>query len=146
MEPMLDLDAFSRVLSDKGYSGYFTTQAAYPGKLKDSLTAYLKGCAEGTEPIKDELLLRGYLQWSGDDKPRVECLMAVKHEKGRFELQKMDIVRKDRFGQTLKNCPLMELSVQSAPKAAEAVRLVMENQMQKTIQSPCASRFKNRRL
>ena len=38
MKQLLDLDTFSKNLSDKGYNGYFHTQSAYPGKLKDSIS------------------------------------------------------------------------------------------------------------
>ncbi len=140
MKQSLDLNAFSRVLCDKGYDGYFTTQAAYPGKLKDSLREYLEACVKGIETLKTELLLTGYLQWSGDDKPSVECLLWVKHERGNFELQKMDIVRKDQFGLPLKRCSLTGLSAESVPKASEAAALVKEAAAQKTIQS--GRRFK----
>lgn len=140
MKQLLDLESFTKVLIDKGYNGYFTTQAAYPGKIKDSISEYLAACAKGTEPLKTELLLMGYLQWSGDDKPSVECMLWVKHEKENFEIQKMDIVRKNQFGLPLKHCSLTSLSAESIPKASEAVALVEEAASQKTIQS--ARRFK----
>ncbi|MDQ6472722.1 hypothetical protein RB619_18945 [Flavobacterium sp. LHD-80] len=140
MKQLLDLDSFTKALCDKGYDGYFTTQAAYPGKLKDSISEYLEACAKGAEPLKTELFLMGYLEWSGDDKPSVECMLWVKHEKGNFELQKMDIVRKDQFGLPLKHCSLRDLSSESLPKASEAIALVKEAAAQKTIQS--ARRFK----
>lgn len=141
MKQLLDLESFSKVLIDKGYNGYFTTQAAYPGKLKDSISEYLEACAKGTEPLKTELLLMGYLQWSGDDKPSVECMLWLKHEKGNFELQKMDIVRKDQFGLSLKHCSLTSLSAESIPKASEVVALVREAAEQKTIQSARCFKF-----
>lgn len=140
MKQLLDLESFTKVLIDKGYNGYFTTQAAYPGKLKDSIREYLEACAKGTEPLKTELLLMGYLEWSADDKPSAECLLWIKHEKGNFELEKMQIVRKDQFGLPLKNCSLTRLSSESAPTASEALALVKEAAAQKTI--PSARRFK----
>ena len=106
-----DLDAFSKIISDSGYTGYFTTQAAYPGKIKESISEYLENCKKGVEPLKTELMLKVYLQWSGEDKPRVECTMWVKHEKGNFDLLKMEIAKKDRFGQVLKHAALANLSV-----------------------------------
>lgn len=140
MKQLLDLESFTKVLIDKGYNGYFTTQAAYPGKIKDSISEYLEACAKGAEPLKTELLLMGYLEWSGDDKPSVECLLWLKHEKGNFELEKMQIARKDQFGLPLKHCKLRSLTAESMPKASEAVALVKEAAAQKTIQS--ARRFK----
>ena len=111
-----DLDAFSKIISDSGYTGYFTTQAAYPGKIKESISEYLENCKKGVEPLKTELMLKVYLQWSGEDKPRVECTMWVKHEKGNFDLLKMEIAKKDRFGQVLKHAALANLSVVALPK------------------------------
>jgi hypothetical protein len=133
MKQLLDLDTFSKVLSEKGYNGYFTTQAAYPGKLKDSISEYLNGCAKGIEPLKSELLLMGYLQWSGDDKPRVECSLWVKHEKGTFDLQKMEIVKKDQFGHSLKHSSLTNISTEETPKASEAIAMVKEVIAQKDV-------------
>lgn len=140
MKQLLDLDTFSKVLSEKGYNGYFTTQAGYPEKLKDSISEYLNSCAKGIEPLKPELLLMGYLQWSGDDKPRVECFLWVKHEKGGFDLQKMEIVRKDQFGHSLKHMSLTNISAEAAPKASEAIAMVKEVIAQKTVTS--SKRFK----
>ncbi|TGD58997.1 hypothetical protein [Flavobacterium humi] len=140
MKQLLDLDTFSKVLSDKGYNGYFTTQAAYPGKLKDSIREYLDSCAKGIEPLKSELLMMGYLQWSGDDKPRVECSLWIKHVKGAFDLQKMEIVRKDQFGHSLKHWSLTSLSAETAPKVSEAIAMVKEMILQTTV--PSSKRFK----
>ena len=73
MEALSDLNTFAKILTDKGYNGYFHTQGAYAGKLKDSITDYLESCQKGADSLpKQDLLLTGYLQWSGEDKPRVE--------------------------------------------------------------------------
>lgn len=126
MKELLDLDTFCGILSDKGYDGYFTTQAAYPGKIKESILGYLQSCSKGTDTPKEELLLSGYLQWQGEDTPRVECHMWVKHQKGTFDLQKMQLTRKDRFGQILEQRVLTNLSVASLPKQNEAINMVKE--------------------
>jgi len=132
MKQLLDLDTFAKIFSDSGYNGYFTTEAAYPGKMKDSISAYLDSCAKGLEPLKPEFTLMGYLQWSGEDKPRVECSMSVKHEKGNFDLLKMEISRKDQFGQILKDTALTNLSVVSLPKAYEAIAMVSDVKQEAT--------------
>lgn len=70
MEALSDLSTFAKILTDKGYNGYFHTQGAYAGKLKDSISEYLESCQKGVDTLpKQDLLLTGYLQWSGDDKP-----------------------------------------------------------------------------
>ena len=141
MEALSDLSTFAKILTDKGYNGYFHTQGAYAGKLKDSISEYLESCQKGADTLpKQDLLLTGYLQWSGDDKPRVECSMWVKYLNGKFSLNKMEVARKDQFGQLLKKSELTNLSVISAPKAAEVVALVNDELKQKAGKSP--KRFK----
>ena len=132
MEHLHHLDAFAKIISDKGYNGYFTTQAAYPGKIKNSISEYLENCKKGVEPLKKEFMLIGYLQWSGENKPRVECSMWVQHEKGNFGLLKMEIARKDQFGQVLKHAALTNLSVAALPKACEAIAMVNDAMTQNT--------------
>lgn len=141
MEALSDLNTFAKILTDKGYNGYFHTQGAYAGKLKDSITDYLESCQKGADSLpKQDLLLTGYLQWSGEDKPRVECIMWVQYLNGKFSLNKMEVAKKDRFGQLLKKSELANLSVISAPKAVEAVALVNDEPKQKAGNSP--KRFK----
>ena len=141
MEALSDLSTFAKILTDKGYNGYFHTQGAYAGKLKESISDYLESCQKGTDSLpKQDLLLTGYLQWSGDDKPRVECSMWIKYLNGKFSLNKMEVARKDQFGQLLKKSELTNLSVISTPKAAEVIALVNDEQKQKAGKSP--KRFK----
>ena len=141
METLSDLNTFAKILTEKGYNGYFHTQGAYAGKLKDSISDYLESCQKGADTLpKQDLLLTGYLQWSGDDKPRVQCSMWVKHLNGKFSLNRMEVARKDQFGQLLKKSELANLSVISAPKAVEAVALVNDAPKQKAGKSP--KRFK----
>ncbi|WP_228459896.1 hypothetical protein [Chryseobacterium muglaense] len=69
MEALSDLNTFAKTLTEKGYNGYFHTQGAYAGKLKDSISNYLESCQKGADTLpKKDLLLTGYLQWSGEDK------------------------------------------------------------------------------
>lgn len=141
MEALSDLNTFAKILTDKGYNGYFHTQGAYPGKLKESITEYLQNCRKGTEGApKSELLLTGYLQWAGEDNPHVECCMWVKYLNGKFDLKKMEVTKKDRFGQLLKHSELTNLTVISAPKATEAIAMVSGAPQKKVI--PRAKRFR----
>ena len=131
MEALSDLSTFAKILTDKGYNGYFHTQGAYAGKLKDSISDYLESCQKGTDSLpKQDLLLTGYLQWSGEDKPSVECSMWVKYLNGKFSLSRMEIAKKDSFGQLLKKSELTNLSIISAPKLTEAIALVNDEQKQ----------------
>lgn len=134
MEVKSDLYTFAKILTEKGYDGYFHTQGAYAGKLKDSISEYLENCRKGTEGTpKPELLLTGYLQWAGEDEPRVECSMWVKHLNGKFFLDKMEVVKKDCFGQLLKHSELTNLSVITVPKATEAIAMVSDIPKQRNV-------------
>ena len=141
MEALSDLNTFAKILTDKGYNGYFHTQGAYAGKLKESISDYLESYQKGTDSLpKQDLLLTGYLQWSGDDKPRVECSMWVKYLNGKFSLSRMEVAKKDGFGQLLKKSELANLSVMSAPQLKEAIALVNDAPKQQAGKSP--KRFK----
>jgi len=127
MEALSDLNTFAKILTEKGYNGYFHTQGAYAGKLKESINEYLENCRKGADGVpKQELLLTGYLWWAGEDKPRVECSMWVKYQNGKFDLNKMEVTKKDRFGQLLKQSKLTNLSVIAAPKVEEAIAMVSD--------------------
>lgn len=137
MEALSDLSTFAKILTDKGYNGYFHTQGAYAGKLKESIGEYLENCQKGVDSLpKQDLLLTGYLQWSGEDKPRIECSMWLKYLNDNFSLNRMEVVKKDRFGHLLKKAELTNMSVITAPKAMEAVALVNEEPKQKADQNP----------
>ena len=141
METFSDLNTFSISLTKKGYSGYFHTQGAYPGNLKDSICEYLESCQKDADNLpKQELLLTCYLQWSGEDKPRVECSMWVKYLNGKFSLNRMEVAKKDGFGQLMKKSTLTDLSILSVPKAIASIALVSEEPKQEAEKRP--KRFK----
>jgi hypothetical protein len=134
MEALSDLNSFTKILTDKGYNGYFHTQGAYAGKLKESIGGYLNNCRKGAAGVpKPVLLLTGYLQWSGEDKARVECSMWVQYRNGKFNLRKMEVTKKDRFGQPLKRTELTNLSTIAAPKSTEAIAMVSDAATQKVV-------------
>lgn len=131
MEALSDLNTFAKILTEKGYNGYFHTQGGYAGKLKESIGEYLENCQKGADSLtKQDLLLTGYLQWSGDDKPRVECSMWVKYLNGKFSLSRMEVAKKDGFGQLLKKSELTNLSLIVVPNAVEVIALVNDEQKQ----------------
>ena len=131
MEAISDLNTFAKILTAKGYDGYFHTQGAYAGKLKASISEYLAGSPKGV--VKQELLLTCILPWAGEDLPRVECLMRVKYLNGKFFLNSMEVAKKDRYGQVLKQSELTDLSVVTAPKAKEAIAMVSDAPEQKAV-------------
>ncbi|MGV6947115.1 hypothetical protein [Sphingobacterium kyonggiense] len=133
MKQLLDLDTFAKTLTEKGYDGYFHTEASYPDKIKDSLNGFLEACKNDADKpmLPNMLMLKTYLQWNGDDKPRVECNMWVKYEDGLFDVQKMNIERTDQYGHLLKQSKLIDLSTGTVPTRKEAIALVSEAPKQK---------------
>lgn len=132
METLSDLNTFAKILTAKGYSGYFHTQGMYAGKLKDSIGDYLAGNRKGSGSVPNqELLVTGYLLWAGEGKPRVECNMWVKYLNGKLFLHKMEVAKKDQYGQLLKQSELVNLSVITAPKAKDAIAMVSDVPKQK---------------
>jgi hypothetical protein len=128
MKLLLDLDTFAQALTSKGYDGFFLTQAGYPGKVKDSISRFLEACSNGTDkPLYTNLLpLNTYLEWNGEDQPKVGCHMWVRYENGRFDVQEMEIERTDRYGQLLKQSKLTNLTASSVPTVREAIAQVSE--------------------
>ena len=128
MKQLLDLDTFAQTLTNKGYDGYFHTETAYTDKIKDSISRFLEACNNGTDKpmLPNILMLKTYLEWNGDDKPKVECNMWVRYEAGLFDVQKMNIDRIDQYGQLLKQSKLTDLSTNSVPTRKEAIAQVSE--------------------
>lgn len=128
MKQPLDLDTLAKTLTDKGYDGYFQTEGAYADKIKDSISKFLEACNDGMDKpnLPNTLLLKTYLQWNGDDKPKIECNMWVKYEDGLFDVKKMNIERTDQYGQLLKQSKLADLSTSSVPTKKEAIAQVLE--------------------
>jgi hypothetical protein len=130
MKLLLDIDTFAKTLTDKGYDGYFHTESCCAGKLKDSISEFLEAWGNGKEAplLANHLHLSTYLEWNGEDKPKVECNMWVRYENGKFDLEgtEMYIRRTDRYGQLLKQSKLKNLTASSVPTIKEAIAQVSE--------------------
>lgn len=144
MEQQFDLDTFSKILTDKGYDGYFHTEGCCAGKLKDSISEFLEAWDNGKEVplLENHLHLSTYLQWNGEDKPKIKSNMCVRYENGKFDLQKMEMYvrRIDGYGQLLKQSKLTTLTASSVPTAKEAIAQVSDNPKQQL--SSRSRRFK----
>jgi len=133
MKQLLDLDTFAKTLTYKGYDGYFLTQANYPDKIKDSINRFLEACKNGTDKLlyPDLLPLQTYLEWNGEDKPKVSCHMWLAHENGKFDVRKMEIERTDQYGQSIKKSELTNLTTGAVPTRKDALALVSDTPKQK---------------
>jgi len=143
MEQLHDVESFAKVLTSKGYDGYFHTGSAFPGKVKDSLTKYMEmHRVEIERNPRPELTLTGYLKWDGEELPSVQCNMVVRHESGKFDVQKMEITKNDRYGQLLKKVELDNLTVNTLPKIADAITMVNEELKLNTSDSKNSKRMR----
>lgn len=133
MKQLLDLDTFAKTLTEKGYDGYFLTQAGYPGKIKDSINRFLEACKNGTDKLlyPDLLPVQTYLEWNSVDKPKISCHMWLAHENGRFDVRKIEIETTDRYGHSMKKSELGDLTTASVPTTKQAVALVSGTPKQK---------------
>ena len=52
--------------------------------------------------ISEHPAFKYHLEWNGEDKPKVSCHMWIKHEDGKFDVQRMSIERTDRYGHSMK--------------------------------------------
>lgn len=136
MKLLLDLDAFAKTLTAKGYDGYFHTEGCCPGKLKDSIRGFLDAWTNGNEaPLAANYLrLSTYLEWNGEEKPKVDCTMRVRYEDGKFDFKdtEMSIKRTDRYGQLIKESKLTNLTASSFPTMGEAIAQVTEKPKEET--------------
>jgi len=139
----LDLDTFAKTLTEKGYDGYFLTDGGYSDKLKDSISRFLEACENGTDqPLQaNSLLLKTYLEWNGEDKPYTDCYMDVRHEDGKFDVQEINIKRKDRYGNILKKSELTNLTTETVPTVKEALARIIEEPQKKKVYRKRGFRF-----
>lgn len=144
MEHQIDLDTFSKILTDKGYDSYFQTEGCCAGKLKDSISEFLEAWDNGKEAplVANHLHLSTYLQWNGEEKPKVQCNMCVRYENGKFDLREieMNISSIDHYGQLLKQSKQTTLTASSIPTVKEAIAQVEDKRKQQL--SPGTRRFK----
>lgn len=137
MKHSLDLNTFVKTLTNKGFDGFFLTESDYAGKLKESISEFLQAWEDGTDAplVANKLHLSTYLDWNGENQPRVDCNMWVKYENGTFDLQEseMYIKRTDRFGQILKETKLTNLTASSFPTKKEAIAMVSDLPKKKSL-------------
>jgi len=134
MKLLLDLDTFVKTLKEKGYDGYFHTESCCAGELRESISGFLENWKNGIDaPLDaDYLHLSTYLEWNGQEKPKVQCNIRVRYENGKFDMGQthMNIIRTDRYGQLLKQSKLTNLTADSIPTAMQAIAKVSEKDNQ----------------
>lgn len=128
MKELHDLETFTKILTNKGYDGYFVTGEDYGDKLRESIGKFLEAHKNGTNfsLFGNRLLLRTYLEWNGNHKPYTDCVMLVKWENNSFDVERMDVERRDRYSHVLKRVEFKNLSTASVPTVKEVLSQVTE--------------------
>ncbi|WP_353151472.1 hypothetical protein [Chryseobacterium sp.] len=119
------MEEFVKILTDKGYNGCFMTQAGYPGKLADSLGGFLASL-DPDYGFDKNVLLETYLEWNGEDKPSVQCLISLENDNGKFALDIMEITYKDRYGKCISEKKLTDISIGALPTRDQSIKMVCE--------------------
>jgi hypothetical protein len=104
LERLLEnIDGFDRLLKSKGYEGYFLTNAACPGRFRESIMDYIYGIIAGTEShAKTGLSFSTYLRWSADPEySSIHLNMDVDYSRMQsFQVREMTIRTENIYGET----------------------------------------------
>jgi len=122
MEKSYTAEEVIMILTNKGYDGYFTTQACYPNKLCDSLRAFLRDL--NPEHRDMNILLETYLLWNRADKPTVRCLISLENYNGKYALDVMDIIHRDGSGKLINKKIISDISIDALPTKDQAIKMV----------------------
>ncbi len=121
------LDQFVSKLKSKGYDDAFLTASGFPGTLKESISKYLHDSLLGKEKgLADSFWLSTYVEWNGENKPRVTVDMKTAYHNGKFEVREMVVEHTDRYGQILNRKMLDGLSTHTLPDRKKAIAMVKE--------------------
>ena len=125
MEKYYEVEELTAILTDKGYNGYFMTQAGYPGRLSESMERFLANLDPRCD-FNNKLILETYLDWNGEDKPSIQCFISLKNDNGRFTFDAMEIIHRDRFGKSISEKRLTDMVIDLLPTRADAIKMVRE--------------------
>jgi len=91
-------------LKKKGYDvSAFQTNGAFSGSLRDSINKYLEASLLGLENgLANEISLRTYLEYNGENRPYTEAYIKVKYNGHSFNILEMQVTRNSRYGTNLK--------------------------------------------
>lgn len=123
MKKYYEVEELTGILTDKGYKGYFMTQAGYTGRLNESMERLLANLDPRCDFNKN-LILETYLDWNGEDKPSIQCFISLKNDNGRFTFDAMEIIQKDRFGKSIREKRLTDMVIDALPTRADAIKMV----------------------
>ncbi|UUC44200.1 hypothetical protein [Flavobacterium cerinum] len=116
-------------LKDKGYDvSAFQTNGGFNGSLRDSVNRYLEASLLGLEKgLVNEISLRTYLEYNGEDKPYTEAYMKVKYNGHAFNITQMQINRNSRDGAKMKEINLKGETAALLPPFKEIMAMAIED-------------------
>lgn len=118
------INAFSRLMRNKGYDGNFHSPFGFYDKLKDNLIKHVLQCYEEKKEI-GPLNLTTYSHWTDSKGPYVRCdFHADFSEPGGFNVRKMDIQYGNEYG-PIKNKEILLHQNSEIPGRDEANHMVM---------------------
>ena len=128
MEQLHDINTFVKMITDKGYNGAFQTSSAYPDTLGKSIRRFLDACEKGTDyPLNEnKLMLRTFLEWNGEDRPYTDCVMWVKWKDNSFDVESMEVERKNRYSVSMKKMAFNNLTTTTMPSVQEVLSQIIE--------------------
>lgn len=129
---MKELERFVATMEQKGYKGNFLTNGEFPDTLKGSISKYLETviAKDSTNP-NIELQLETYPEWKDEEQEHIVANMFVSLKNEKFELYRMDIRLRDRYGKTINSCSLEPISTVTLPDIKEAISKVKIQGIQK---------------
>lgn len=144
MEELLQAaQRLAATLKDKGYTGSFLTNAGYPDDPEKSLSRFIgSATVADLRKIQEGFWMETFLSWKGEEQERIFATFHAAYRNGEFEVSRMDIEYKNRYGITIQNQKLDGLSAATLPDRTAAIAKVKPDE-QKEIN---CSRFRGLRF
>lgn len=92
------INAFVRLMKQKGYIGHFLCNTSHPGRIEESLQKHLLECLQGSTYIPP-FYLTTYSHWINDESPYVKCDFKVRYnDNDGFNVMKLDMDYRNHCG------------------------------------------------
>jgi hypothetical protein len=111
------IEELDQLMKTKGYDGYFLAAGGYPGKLKESLTAFADSFFRGAEyGLQFPPALTTYCYWRDDRSDTVQCRFSLDyHATKGFRIKEVELQKQDRYGFTVKQETIPVLKLTDVP-------------------------------
>lgn len=134
---------FAAILKEKGYTGSFLSGGGYPDDPEKSLARFIReATVSDFNSLQKGFWMETYLCWNGEEQDRFLASFHAAYRNGAFEVSRMDIAHKDRYGKTIADCRLGGLSTATLPDCSAAIAKVKAREEQ----AMARSRFRGLRF